>query len=67
MNLDKLRKHLHKIMNFIKELGPLALGTRIKNLSELLMKDMARVYKEYGVDFEPRWFTLFQLILVMYR
>lgn len=64
MKLDKLRKHLHKIMNFIKELGPLALGTRIKNLSELLMKDMARVYKEYGVDFEPRWFTLFQLILV---
>ena len=30
-------------MDFIKELGPLAMGTRIKNLGELLMKDMAKV------------------------
>jgi DNA-binding MarR family transcriptional regulator/predicted GNAT family N-acyltransferase len=50
-------------MDFIEELGTLALGTRIKNLGELLMKDMARIYKEQGVDFEPRWFTLFQLII----
>jgi DNA-binding MarR family transcriptional regulator/N-acetylglutamate synthase-like GNAT family acetyltransferase len=50
-------------MDFIEELGTLALGTRIKNLGELLMKDMARIYKEQGIDFEPRWFTLFQLII----
>jgi DNA-binding MarR family transcriptional regulator/ribosomal protein S18 acetylase RimI-like enzyme len=50
-------------MDFIEELGTLALGTRIKNLGELLMKDMARIYKEQGMDFEPRWFTLFQLII----
>ncbi len=50
-------------MDFIEELGTLALGTRIKNLGELLMKDMARIYKEQGVDFEPRWFTSFQLII----
>lgn len=50
-------------MDFIEELGTLALGTRIKNLGELLMKDMARIYQEQGVDFEPRWFTFFQLIL----
>jgi len=59
-----LCKHLHKItMDFIEELGTLALGTRIKNLGELLMKDMARIYQEQGIDFEPRWFTFFQLIL----
>ena len=50
-------------MNFIEELGILALGTRIKNLSELLMRDVSRIYKDQNVDFEPRWFTLFQLIL----
>ena len=50
-------------MNYIEELGPLALGTRIKNLAELMMKDMAGVYKDYGIEFEPRWFTFFQLIL----
>lgn len=50
-------------MHFIEELGVIAIGTRLKNLSELLMKDMARVYKDQGIDFEPRWFTFFQLIL----
>ncbi len=50
-------------MEFIKELGTLALGSRIKNLSESLMRDMTRVYKEQDIDFEPRWFTFFQLVL----
>jgi hypothetical protein len=50
-------------MDFIEELGTLAIGTRLKNLSELMMKDLARVYKDQDVDFEPRWFTFFQLIL----
>ncbi len=50
-------------MDFIKRLGTLALGTRIKNLSETLMRDMARIYQEQDIDFEPRWFTFFQLML----
>ncbi|MEZ5083506.1 MAG: bifunctional helix-turn-helix transcriptional regulator/GNAT family N-acetyltransferase [Bacteroidales bacterium] len=50
-------------MEFIKELGTVALGTRIKNLSESLMRDMVNIYKEQNIDFEPRWFTFFQLIL----
>jgi len=50
-------------MNFIEELGIMALGSRIKNLGELLMKDVSRIYKEQGFDFEPRWFTFYQLIL----
>jgi len=50
-------------MEFIKESGTLALGSRIKNLSETLMKDMGKVYKEQNIDFEPRWFTFFQLWL----
>ncbi|MBC8485037.1 MAG: MarR family transcriptional regulator [Bacteroidetes bacterium] len=50
-------------MSFIKELGTFAFGSRIKNFSDTLMRDMAKVYKELDVDFEPRWFTFFQLIL----
>ena len=50
-------------MNFIEELGTMALGSRIKNLSEHLMKDVSRIYKDQGLDFEPRWFTFFQLVL----
>ncbi|MCD4698533.1 MAG: bifunctional helix-turn-helix transcriptional regulator/GNAT family N-acetyltransferase [Bacteroidales bacterium] len=51
-------------MGFIEELGSLALGSRIKNLSDSLLKDMTKVYKEQNVDFEPRWFTFFQLLLI---
>jgi len=50
-------------MSFIKELETFAFGSRIKNLSDTLMRDMAMVYKELDIDFEPRWFTFFQLIL----
>ncbi len=50
-------------MNFIEELGTMALGSRVKNLSEMLMKDVSRIYKEMDLDFEPRWFTFFQLVL----
>ncbi len=50
-------------MEFIEELGVIALGTRIKNLSDLILRDMTKIYKEYNVEFEPRWFTFFQLIL----
>ena len=50
-------------MLFIKELGTFAFGSRIKNFSDTLMRDMAKIYKELNVDFEPRWFTFFQLIL----
>ncbi len=50
-------------MNFIEELGVLAIGSRIKNLTELMMRDVSKIYREYNVDFEPRWFTFFQLIL----
>jgi hypothetical protein len=44
--------------NIIEELGSLALATRLKNLSDRLAKDVARVYKESDFEFEPRWFTM---------
>ncbi len=50
-------------MSYIKELGQKAFGSRLKNLSDTLMQDVLKVYKEVHVDFEPRWFTIFQLLL----
>ena len=44
--------------NIIKELGSLALATRLKNLSERLSKDVAQIYRELALDFEPRWFAV---------
>lgn len=46
-------------MDTLKELGALALASRLKRLSEKLSKDVSNVYKDLNFDFEARWFTLF--------
>jgi len=46
-------------MDIMAELGELALASRLKRLSEALMKDAAGFYAELGVEFQPRWFTVF--------
>ncbi len=43
----------------IKKLGELAAASRIKRLSESLMQDVGRIYKEQGLEFEPKWFLFF--------
>ncbi|MCB0805252.1 MAG: bifunctional helix-turn-helix transcriptional regulator/GNAT family N-acetyltransferase [Bacteroidales bacterium] len=49
-------------MNYIHELDKIAIGSRLKQLTELFMRDMVKVYKEFHVDFEPRWFTFIHLL-----
>ncbi|MEX0941395.1 MAG: helix-turn-helix domain-containing GNAT family N-acetyltransferase [Pseudomonadales bacterium] len=46
-------------MDVLRELGPLALGSRLKRLSDRLMQDGIRVYRESGLSFEPRWFPVY--------
>ena len=48
--------------NYIQELGEMAIGSRLKQLTEVFMKDLTQVYKELHVDFEPRWFTFVHLL-----
>lgn len=45
-------------MNVITESGILALSTRLQRLSEQLRKDGALLYREFGIDFEPKWFPV---------
>ncbi|PST81823.1 MarR family transcriptional regulator [Pedobacter yulinensis] len=45
-------------MNIINEAGLLALATRLQRLSERIRKDGALIYKESGIDFEPKWFPV---------
>lgn len=45
-------------MNIIKSVGALALSTRLQVLSEQLRKDGALLYKEYDINFEPKWFPV---------
>lgn len=48
--------------DFFEELGALALASRLKRLSERLLKDGALMYRAENVAFEPRWFPVFYLL-----
>jgi len=45
-------------MNVIDESGILAISTRLQRLSEQIRKDGFLVYKENGINFEPKWFPV---------
>ncbi|MCJ7458956.1 MAG: bifunctional helix-turn-helix transcriptional regulator/GNAT family N-acetyltransferase [candidate division Zixibacteria bacterium] len=49
-------------MDLLRQLGPLAIASRLRRLTEWLYKDGARIYQELSLDFEPRWFPLFYLL-----
>jgi DNA-binding MarR family transcriptional regulator/N-acetylglutamate synthase-like GNAT family acetyltransferase len=49
-------------MDFIKELGYLAIATRMKRLTDRFMRGAIEVYQSFNIDFEPRWFALFYLL-----
>ncbi len=44
---------------FYDEAGKMALGSRLRRLSEQLTEEAARVYRLYNVGLEPRWFPVF--------
>lgn len=48
--------------NLINELGELALSTRLMRLSEGMRKDVTRIYKEHGIDFESKWFPVLYVL-----
>lgn len=48
--------------DLLEELGALALGSRLKRLSDALMQDGGRIYDEVFPDFEPRWFPVFSYL-----
>ncbi len=45
-------------MSFLDESGPLAIATRLLRLSEQLRRDSFLLYKEIGIDFQPKWFPV---------
>ena len=49
-------------MSGLQDIGILAMGTRLRVLSEQMMTTVKAFYDDYGLDFEPRWFPLFQLV-----
>jgi DNA-binding MarR family transcriptional regulator len=49
-------------MDFIQQLGEIALASRLRRLSDRLMNDVSRIYLEEGLPFEARWFPVFFLL-----
>lgn len=48
--------------DFIAELGLLSFVTRLKRVSDAMLHDGRRLYKELGMDIEPNWFVIFKLL-----
>jgi len=46
----------------IDELGELALSTRLMRLSEWTRRDVTKIYAEYGLDFESKWFPVLYIL-----
>lgn len=48
--------------DFLNELAELALGSRLKRMSERMLADAAQVYHHFGMRIQPKWFTLLALL-----
>lgn len=53
---------MHKTDDFIRELGELGLGSRLKRLSERLNRSVTMIYRDQEVAFEPFWFPTVYLL-----
>ena len=49
-------------MDYIEELGTLALASRLRRFIDKLTKDGTRVYESQAFEFEVRWFPIFHLL-----
>lgn len=49
-------------MNFFDTVGKLAIGSRLRLLSEKITEDAARIFKLYNIDMQPKWFPVFYVL-----
>lgn len=46
-------------MNFFDKTGKMAIGSRLRLLTDRITADAADIYRLYGNDFKPKWFPVF--------
>ena len=46
-------------MDFFERTGKMAIGSRLRVLTETLTRDAAGIYGLYGVELKPKWFPVF--------
>lgn len=49
-------------MEFFNKIGPMAIGSRLRMLSERMTKNAANIYQLYGIDLHPKWFPVFYVL-----
>jgi DNA-binding MarR family transcriptional regulator/predicted GNAT family N-acyltransferase len=49
-------------MIFFKEAGRMALGSRVRLLSDKITEDAAQIYSAYGTNLQPKWFPVFYVL-----
>ncbi|MCG2613659.1 MarR family transcriptional regulator [Terrimonas sp. NA20] len=49
-------------MDFFNRVGKLALGSRMRILTEKMVADASRIYEMYDVALNPKWFPVFYLL-----
>lgn len=48
--------------DLIADLGYLAIGSRMRRITDLMWRDVMSIYAQRGIDFEPRWFPVYLLL-----
>lgn len=49
-------------MDFYNNAGKMAIGSRLRRLSEQITEDAGQVYKMYNVSLQPKWFPVFHAL-----
>jgi DNA-binding MarR family transcriptional regulator len=49
-------------MDLYSQIGKVALGSRLRRLSDRLIEDAAKIYPLYNVALDPRWFPVFYIL-----
>ncbi|MBS1528697.1 MAG: MarR family transcriptional regulator [Bacteroidetes bacterium] len=50
-------------MSFYNKVGKMAIGSRLRGLSDIITTDAAQLYHIYGVDIQPRWWPVFYSLM----
>lgn len=49
-------------MDFYSQIGKVALGSRLRRLSDQLSEDASKIYMLYNVELDPKWFPVFYVL-----
>ncbi|QCR24962.1 GNAT family N-acetyltransferase [Pontibacter sp. SGAir0037] len=49
-------------MEFFNQIGKVALGSRLRMLTEKITEDAAQIYKLYDIAMQPKWFPVFYVL-----